>query len=277
MTIRATGSQDPPMRKLKSTDMLPLFVFINMIAPLGFSQSPPALLIAPSKATILVGETHTFRAVGKDGRMRHDARWSVSPVQAATLTTEGDEAILEAKEPSSAVLLTAYAGGDTAEARIEIRSGTSLPMGTVKWSVTELPGCKTTKITPAVPSANGPDIYVQETCVEGTFIRAILDDGREIWRRKIGETTVPPIGISAKDASPQAEHIDSNPRSICDIVPLGLTKDTVSALARERNLLIADRKQDSIGWEIEERGARCKIIFDSAGIVVKKRKTIITD
>lgn len=48
------------------------------------------------------------------------------------------------------MILTASAAGDIAEANIEIRSGMSLPTGSMKWSVTELPGCKTTKIIPAI-------------------------------------------------------------------------------------------------------------------------------
>ena len=33
---------------------------------LAFAQEAPALSVVPTKATMLVGETRTFRAVGKD-------------------------------------------------------------------------------------------------------------------------------------------------------------------------------------------------------------------
>jgi len=142
-----------PTRKMNGAAVLAVLT-VSMMGRLALAQNSSAFLVVPSKATMLVGETHTFRAVGGDGRMQHNVSWSVSPERAASLTTDGDEATLRADEPSSMVVLSAHAGDYSAQASIEIRSGTSLPMGTVKWSVTELPGCKTTKIMPAVPSAN---------------------------------------------------------------------------------------------------------------------------
>jgi hypothetical protein len=62
-----------------------------MIAEVAFAQEPPTLLVVPSKSTMLVGDTRTFRAVGRDARTSHNVRWSVSPEHAATLTTDGDE------------------------------------------------------------------------------------------------------------------------------------------------------------------------------------------
>lgn len=47
------------------------------------AQNPPALSVSPGKASMVVGETRTFRAVGKDGRIRHNVRWSISPELAA--------------------------------------------------------------------------------------------------------------------------------------------------------------------------------------------------
>jgi hypothetical protein len=70
----------------------------SMIEGWLFAQDPPALLVSPANVTMLIGDTHTFRAVGKDGRMRHPVRWRVSPESAVTLTLHGDEATLQACE-----------------------------------------------------------------------------------------------------------------------------------------------------------------------------------
>ena len=67
---------------------------------------------------MLVGETRTFRAVGKDGRKQQNVTWSVSSEHAAALTSEGDEATLHATEPYATVTLTAHAGTDSAEAQM---------------------------------------------------------------------------------------------------------------------------------------------------------------
>jgi hypothetical protein len=265
------------MRKVKCATVLSLLA-VSMIGQLTFAQNSTALLVVPSKATMLVGDTHTFRAVGKDGRIRHDVRWSVSSEHAATLTTDGDEAILQANEPSSSLVLTAYAEGDFSEAILEIRSGTSLPIGTTKWSVTELPGCKTMKITPAVPSAGGPDVYVQESCPDGTYVRSITEDGRELWRRRIGGplASLPPE-LNKKEEAQAVGHINLSAHSLCDDVSSGITKDAVSKLAQDRSFRLEEKERESNNWVIEERNFRCTILFDNAATVVKKKKIIITD
>jgi hypothetical protein len=227
---------------------------------------------------MLVGDTHTFRAVGKDGRPRHNVRWSVSPDHAAKLTTEGDEVSLNAAEPSSTVVLTAYASGDTAEATIEIRSGGSLSAGTVVWSVAGLPECKTTHITQAVPTADGPDLYVEETCPQGMFIRAMTADGRELWRRKFGGSSEPSSSGHETNQEPQpVEHLNLSRQSFCDAVSPGMRKDAVSRLAQTRNLRLAEKEQQSDSWTIEEHGSRCNLLFDEVGNVVKKKKTLVSD
>ena len=232
----------------------------------------------PSKATLVVGETRTFRAVGKDGRIQHNVHWSVSPDRAAKLTTNGDEATISAAEPSTAVTLTAQADGDSSEANLEILSASKLPTGTVIWSVNPLPGCKSEKITQAVPSANGPDLYSQETCPQGTVIRALTADGREIWRRGLGDAagSFPP---SLKSTGPATvgEHLNLSIRSVCDEVSAGMAKDAVAKIVLSRELQLAQKERESESWVIEEHGFRCDILFDKAGTVAKKKRAIITE
>jgi len=267
------------MRKVTCAAVLALLALsMGLTCRVVFAQDAPALSVVPTKATMLVGETHTFRAVGKDGRLRHSVRWGVSPEHAAKLTVDGDEVTIQAEEPSSTVTLTAYAEGDSSEASIEIRSGTSLPIGTTKWSVTELPGCKTTKLTLAVPSANGPDIYVEESCPDGLYVRAITDDGRELWRRKIGGALAPTApGFGGKEEPRPAEHINLSTRSLCDEISSGMTKDGISRLAQDRNLRLGEKERQSKSWVFEEPNFRCTILFGEAGTVIRNKKVIITD
>ena len=263
------------------------------------AQTPETLTVSPGKATMLVGETRIFRAVGKDGRICHNVRWSISPEHAASITVNGDEVTVGAREPSPSLLLTAYAAGDSADASIEIRPAGDMPVGTAIWSVSPTPGCKATKMTQAVPSANGPDLYVEETCPEGTMVRALTADGRELWRRLLGGPAAAPPNAAApiskgpyigffpngstskapgKPDEPTGERINSHARSVCDAIAVGMSRDDVSKAVSQRNAALDPRQRSTDTWLIEDEGFRCTISFDAkTSAVVKKKKTIVTD
>src|SRR6202042_2949822 len=99
------------------------------------------------------------------------------------------------------VLLTASAESDSSDASIEIRPAGDMPTGTRIWSVSPTPGCKATKMTQAVPSANGPDLYVEESCPDGSMIRALTSDGRELWRRPFAAAAAPSNSVAGPVAS----------------------------------------------------------------------------
>lgn len=255
-----------------------VLVAIGIFAAPAFAQEIPSLSISPAKATMLVGETRTFRAVGKDGRLKHNIRWSISPQNVATLSIHNDEVDVQAEQASSTVILTANAEGDSAEATLEMRSGT-LSNGTIIWSVQQMPGCKEKKMTQAVPSATGPDIYVEEECPQGNFIRALTADGRELWRRQI---TGRGGALESSAAKPQVvensgQHL-SLQHSICDGISSGMSKDEVSKLAAGRNLRVGQEERKSDIWNFEEEGSHCAISFDGkTATVLKKKKTIVID
>ena len=232
------------MRKMNRAAFLALLT-ISMIGRLAFAQNPPTLLVVPSKATMLVGETRTFRAVGKDGRKQQNVTWNVSPENAATLTTDGDEATLRANEPSATVVLTAHAGDHSAQSSIEIHSG--------------------------------PDLYVEEACPDGTYVRPMTADGREIWRRRLGDLAAPSQpSLSSKEKTQPAEHLNLSAHSLCDDVSSGMTKNAVSKLAQDRNLRLEDKERESNSWMIEEQHFQCRIMFNETETVVAKKKKIIS-
>lgn len=245
---------------------------------LSLAQNMPALSVSPSKVSMLVGETREFRAVGRDGRIRHNVSWSVTPAHAVSLTQSGDEVTIKAEDVSSAVILTASADSDSAEANIEILSGTSRKNGTVLWSVTPIPGCKSTNLTQAVPSANGPDLYDQEECPEGSVIRALTADGRELWRRSFGGRGAPIAELTPGGTVKSPERLDPHNTSVCDSVSGGMTRETVVKILADRGLRLDDKQRSGNQWLLEEQGFHCTISFDAAsGTVVKKKKTVVTD
>lgn len=255
------------------------FAIVIALMPGGLAQEIPALSISPAKVTMLPGETHTFRAVGKDGRIRHNVRWSISPEHAAKLTTNDDEATVQADQGPSTLMLTASADGDSAEAAVEILSGHNMPTGTLLWTVPPMPGCKGTKISQAVPTATGPDLYAEEDCPQGHFVRALTADGREMWRRQItgsgGLLESPPV---VKPQPDTGRHLNPHRASVCDGVSAGMTKDGVSKVVNGHNLHVDQKQRQGDNWDFEEEGSRCAISFDAkSGAVVKKKKTIIIE
>lgn len=274
---------------------LPIVASIIFLSLCVLAQAPAPLTVSPNKATMLVGETRTFRAVGKDGRIRPNVRWEISPSYAAAVSLNGDEVTVTAREASPSVMLTASAEGDSADAAIEIRAKGDMTPGTTLWSVAPTPGCKVAQMIQAVPSANGPDLYVQETCPDGTMLRALTSDGRELWRKMLAGTSVgaavpvgsgPSIGFlphgatspPAKPAEPVGAHINSHAGSMCDAVSAGMARDDAIKVAMEHRVTLDARQRQSDTWTIEEQGSNCTISFDAkTGNVVKKKKTIVTD
>jgi len=264
------------MRLLVSALALTAAVFSG--PPLSLAQNLPALSVSPSKVTMMVGETREFRAVGKDGRLRHNVRWNVAPAYAATLTQNGDEVTVKAEEASPTVILTANVEADSADATLEILSGNSRKSGTVLWSVTPIPGCKSTSLIQAVPSANGPDLYDQEQCPEGSVLRALTSDGRELWRRSFGGSGAPIAELDPGRTVTPPRRLDPHNTSVCDAVIAGMSRDDVSKVLADRNLRLDEKQRAGNPWLIEEEGFRCTISFDAtARTVVKKKKTVVTD
>ncbi len=139
-------------------------------------------------------------------------------------------------------------------------------------------------MTQAVPSANGPDLYVEETCPEGTMVRALTADGRELWRRLLGGPAAAPPNAAApigkgpyigffpngstskapgKPDEPTGERINSHARSVCDAITVGMSRDDVSKAVSQRNAALDPRQRSTDTWLIEEEGFRCTISFDA--------------
>lgn len=258
---------------------LAIVITVLTVSATGSAQEVPALSISPGKVTMLQGETRTFRAVGKDGRMRPNVRWSISPEHAAKLTVSGDEAVVQAQTESTSLTLTAYAEGDSAEATVDVGSSHTLPAGTLLWTVPPLPGCKSTKLSQAVPSATGPDLYDEEECPQGAFVRALTADGRELWRRQItGKGGVLDSKPVTQPPADTGQHLSPHLASVCDAVSSGMSKDEVTKVVNGHRLSVEKKQWLSDKWEFEEEGSRCTISFDAnTATVVKKKKTVVTD
>jgi hypothetical protein len=83
--------------------------------------------------------------------------------------------------------------------------------------------------------------------------------------------TLPPSLKATEQAQPR-ERLNLSGHSLCDAVSSGMTKDSVSKLAKNSSLRLAEKEQQSDGWVFEDQGFRCDILLDKAGGVMKKKK-----
>ncbi len=230
-----------------------------------------AVAITPAKVTMLVGETHEFKAVDAEGHSLRNISWSISDPAIAQLTS-GDEAQLTATHPGR-LTVTANTSEGRADALVEVLEGSTMPTGTIKWSGGDFPGCHTTKLIPAVPSPSGVDIFEQSECPDGGYVSAFTADGILVWRRKIS-SNLQPAAAASPAAEVRPESFDPGVASICDAVSVGMKREAVSEVLKARNLQ-ASGPQGS--WVIEEDGSDCHLWFDAKSQVLKKRKTLTTE
>ena len=247
------------------------------------------VIVSPASATLLVGESRRFRAVDESGGPLRDVRWTALPTGILQIMP-GDEVVVSAQKVG-AVTLTAYVNGAFSEAHIEVVAGTSLPSGARKWTSEEATGCKKAQVVPAVPTPDGPDVYVQYQCPDGNYVRAYTDDGILLWNRKISDPgmsqsriipTFPQQGITGKAGMPGKQEksvpaitnpLNSRAISICESISVGMKEEVVRELLSVRGL-----RPPAAGlktWVVEEGGSECKLWFDDVQDVVKKRKTLV--
>ena len=233
------------------------------------AQTPNLYRITPESVTILVGDSRPFRMVDRNGRGQHDVTWEVSDSYALEISA-GDEVLLTAKRAGD-FRLTGRTDHGTAEATIKVAEGSSLPVGTVKWSAGKMAGCRTVKVVPAMPSANGPDIFEQSECEDGSYVSAYTSEGVQMWRRRMGGGEPPKLG----EANPPriANRLDSRASSVCDSISVGMEQEKVREALGVRHLSFREGAPGEHLWAMEESSAQCKVWFDEKSIVVKKRKT----
>jgi len=236
-------------------------------------QTPNLYRITPESVTILVGDSRPFRMVDRNGRGQHEVTWDVSDSYALEISA-GDEVLVTAKRAGD-FRLTGRTDHGTAEATIKVAEGTSLPVGTVKWSSGKMAGCRTVKMVPAMPSANGPDIFEQSECEDGSYISAYTSEGVQMWRRKMGGGDT--AKIEEGNPAPVANRLDSRASSVCDSIIVGMEQEKVREVFGLRHLSFREGAPGERLWAVEESNAQCKVWFDEKSVVMKKRKTLVVN
>lgn len=236
----------------------------------GVGQDKTFVVITPHAATMTVGDSRSFRLVNQDGHKEHNVSWSAS--DSTPLQPSGsDEITVTAKSPGE-FHLSAHSAAGSDEISITVIQGAP-PNGTILWSVPTVPGCKSVRITQAMPTGTGPDLYEESQCQDGYYVTALSADGRQLWRRNITADSKQDTRLAATNQN-SGKSFNIHSTSVCDSVSSGMEQQQIRILLAERNLRFSD-----VGgfWTIEEEGAECRLWFDDKAVVSRKRKTLVVE
>ena len=98
-----------------------------------------SIRVTPAKVTMLVGEAHEFKAVDSQGHSPANVTWTVSNPAIAQFLPAGHPQII-AHRPGR-LTVTVHSNHGFADAQVEVIEGTTMPVGTIKWSAGDFPGC----------------------------------------------------------------------------------------------------------------------------------------
>jgi hypothetical protein len=239
-------------------------------------QNTPFVAITPHTVTLTVGDSRPFRLVNQEGKIQHNVSWSVSDSDALQLQGSDELVLTARREGDFRLSAHSAAGGD--EIDIKVVAG-SLSPGTIMWSGPVVPGCKATNITQAVPTQNGPDLYEETQCEDGRYVTAYTAEGVQLWRRRITteHATAAPATVVTQNQE-IAKPLNIHSSSICDLIPPGAGQEKIRDLLQKRSLsFTADNASEGRVWTVEENGTECKLWFDGKAVLIKKRRTLISE
>jgi hypothetical protein len=124
------------------------------------------LSIAPARRTLLVGQSITMSARDEGGFVQAGLTWSSDNAAVASITPDGT---LTANAAGAAIM-TAVSGALSATATVDVVAGTSIPPGSVHWSVDPATGYELT------------DTLVQRSPDGTEFVRTVSK-----WDETVGE------------------------------------------------------------------------------------------
>jgi len=145
--------------------------------------------IEPEKVNIQVGDDRPLQLLDDSAQELDDATWSVDNPDLATIQEQDGRKVLRATEVGT-VVVSAFWHGETRTRQIKIWSSVRpLPTGTNRWSTHDYRGRNIGDI-PAVPTGDGPNMYSVEEFRSGhTYVRAIREDGIQVWAWLLPEET----------------------------------------------------------------------------------------
>jgi hypothetical protein len=238
------------------------------------AQSSSFVVVTPQSATLLTGESRSFRLVDQNGQFQRNVTWTISDPDALQATT-GDELTITAKHPGD-FHIDARSKSGSAEASVKVMEG-QLPVGTKIWTAPTAAGCKSIQLVQAMPSANGPDMYDTSHCEDGDYVTALTSDGRQLWRRRVGGSPAPTRTATDINENPAPARLNSRSPSVCDSLSTGTGQQAIRDLLHERHLVFNEGPAGERDWIVDESNSQCELRFDEKLILIKKRKIFVAE
>jgi hypothetical protein len=246
--------------------MVKYFALLAWLVSAAAAQDVPKLSVTPSFATVLLGDSHPFRAVNLDGRPASFVRWDSSSTN-AVIYGDGSDIEVDFRQPGD-YIINAYSAEGSGSAKIHVLAYRALPYGSTKWRVDSFTGCHTKQLVPAIPAAGSTnDIFMVDECPRGQVIRALTADGLENWRTWTSEKEVDLSHLG--NYEPKALLA----KSVCDGIKFDMSRDDVIKVAMDAKAQLPDSEKAKDVWIFEEEKGECRVTFHD-GKVAKKQKVI---
>ena len=189
-----------------------LLLFANRVFSEPQSSGVPGLVVTPTTAVLLVGDSSALLAVDETGRPVSRVRWSISP-SIADLHEENGEVTVVGKQAGLAVL-TAAANNQSATAVVSVVGGEKLAPATMRWSLQPTPGFQTLLVIQGVPAGSGPAFYsIEWNRSANAIVRAISESGQQIWMTHLVSSASP---LTLKHTLPDPGQVFQNEALVSD-------------------------------------------------------------
>ena len=148
-----------------------------------------ALGLTPTAKTLVADETTTLTLTDEFGAVVEAATWSSSDPSIVSVSLD-DPPLLTALQPGT-VTITAMKNALSAQASLTVGSGTSLPYGTTRWSISGGP-TSTVSYTIAANRVDltVPDLFSIESVGTETIVRGITASGDVLWTQQSPGTPI---------------------------------------------------------------------------------------
>lgn len=144
--------------------------------------------ISPERINIQVEEDRPLQALDDDAQELNGVKWFIDNSALADLMENGNRIILHAKAPGTVRVTAMYDGASRFEEVVIWPLGQKIPPGKTHWGMHPI-GRELGDIS-AVPTPEGPNTFSLEQTPGGrTYLRAVADDGIQIWNWLLPETT----------------------------------------------------------------------------------------
>jgi len=176
---------------------------------------PTGIQITPSFINLVTGAIRAIKLVDSNGNFVQGAAWTSSDPTILQISSD-DPPQLSAIASGPATLTATFSPSGvttplTSQAQINVYPGASLPNGVPAWAIGTMSGNTGGQgFFASQVNDTDPAIYVEEATATGGVIRALSDDGEQLWA-----TAIPSGGAST--SAPQTQAFMSTAGTTSDI------------------------------------------------------------